>query len=292
MITQLIGHLPFWQIYGILLVAGSMFILVLSFPLYLPLYKWQPSKDTAARWKTILRYPSDETVNREIRWAFIGLSAGILNPALSTYLAHRKLNMMYSDISEHGYGWWATSFVLLFFYNEIFQYTWHRMCHTYPLLWNIHKVHHKFHNPSPISVISNHPLDLIVQASPLFVVPFLFPIHDLTLFLTYAIMNYGYGAYLHSGFDWPLETTSPHHWLLITNYHHVMHHAKSQFGKPLNTGFFLNIFDKLGGTFAGPEYFAKEGVACVCAHCRPKDAHLDALAASNAPPHAEHAHEE
>jgi len=86
-------------------------------------------------------------------------------------------------------------------------------------------------------------------------------------------MNYAYGAYLHSGFDFPTNSTSPHNKYFITNYHHVMHHARSHFGKPLNTGFVLSIFDKMFGTFAGPEYFAKDGQPCPCAECRPKDAH-------------------
>jgi len=68
---------------------------------------------------------------------------------------------------------------MLFFFNELYEYAWHRACHTYKPLWELHKIHHNFHNPSPISVISNHPLDLFVQASPLLVVPFIFPVSQL-----------------------------------------------------------------------------------------------------------------
>lgn len=218
MITTLIGHLPFWQIYCLLYLGGVFFILVLSLTLFFPLYRWESTREPASRWKTILRWPSDETIRREFKWAFIGLASGIINPTLSIWLSARGYNKMYSRIDEYGYGYWALSWVLLFFFTEIFEYFWHRACHVYPALWKLHKLHHQFHNPSPVSVISNNPLDIFVQASPLLVVPLLFPIHDSTLFLTFALVNYAYGAYLHSGFDWPTDATSPHSRWFITNW--------------------------------------------------------------------------
>jgi len=95
MITALIGHLPFWQIYGLLFSGGLVFVFILSVPLFLPLYKWQPTKGQVAPYKTLLRYPSDSTIRSEIYWAIIGLTAGVLCPAISTYLSFRGQNMMY-----------------------------------------------------------------------------------------------------------------------------------------------------------------------------------------------------
>jgi len=129
-------------------------------------------------------------------------------------------NKLYSNISDYGYAYWAASWVGLFLFNEVFQWYWHKLCHENKYLWQLHKIHHKFHNPSPISVISNHPLDIFVQSSPILTVPFLFPIHDTTLYLTFALVNYAYGAYLHAGFDWPYDICSPHHPYLITAWHH------------------------------------------------------------------------
>ena len=130
------------------------------------------------------------------------------------------MNKMYSNISDYGYGYWAVSWVALFLYNEVFQWYWHKCSHEYKFLWQFHKIHHKFHNPSPISVVSNHPVDIFMQSSPILVVPFLFPIHDATLYLTFALINYAYGAALHAGFDWPYAVTSPHNKWIVTPWHH------------------------------------------------------------------------
>ena len=89
MLAQLIGHLPFWQIYGILLVASLGFLFALSFLFYLPLYK-SALREPAFTWKTQLRWPSDATIRREIFWAVVGACFAVLNPAFAIWLQVRR----------------------------------------------------------------------------------------------------------------------------------------------------------------------------------------------------------
>ncbi|CAF1089303.1 unnamed protein product [Rotaria sordida] len=71
------------------------------------------------------------------------------------------------------------------------------MGHTIDMLWNVHKSHHQFYNPTPFAVIAEDYVDQIVGASPLVFIPALVPINMDLLFFQFAIFFYGYGVYLH-----------------------------------------------------------------------------------------------
>ena len=88
----------------------------------------------------------------------------------------------------------------------------------------------------------------------------LMPINMDLLFLTYGAFFYGYGVYLHWGYElrWP----DAHHPWINTSFQHYLHHARSTLMKPLHTGFFFKIWDKMAGSVyeAGPD-------ECLCARC-------------------------
>jgi lathosterol oxidase len=77
------------------------------------------------------------------------------------------------------------------------------------------------------------------------------------LFFTFAVFFYGYGVYLHWGYelDWP----DAHHPILNTSFQHYLHHAKSTLRRPYHTGFFFKIWDQLFGSVYEGE--------CFCAKC-------------------------
>ncbi|CAF0935087.1 unnamed protein product [Rotaria sordida] len=75
------------------------------------------------------------------------------------------------------------------------------MGHTIDMLWNVHKSHHQFYNPTPFAVIAEDYVDQIVGASPLVFIPALVPINMDLLFFQFAIFFYGYGVYLHWGHE-------------------------------------------------------------------------------------------
>jgi lathosterol oxidase len=89
------------------------------------------------------------------------------------------------------------------------------------------------------------------------VFPLVMPTNMDLLFFTFAVFFYGYGTYLHWGyeFDWP----DAHHPFLNTSFQHYLHDARSTLHKPLHTGFFFKFWDRIWGSVADGE--------CACAKC-------------------------
>lgn len=109
-------------------------------------------------------------------------------------------------------------------------------------------------------MIADDHVDQLIRSAPLLLLPMVMPINMDLLFLTYGAFFYGYGVYLHWGFElsWP----NAHHPWINTSFQHYVHHARSTLHKPLHTGFFFKIWDKLAkSTYdAGVE-------SCICASC-------------------------
>jgi Delta7-sterol 5-desaturase len=124
----------------------------------------------------------------------------------------------------------------------------------------VHRHHHKFYNPTPFAVIADELLDQFVRSLPLCVLPWMMPLDMDLLFGIFAIFFYGYGVYLHYGYESPM--LSAHQPMLNTSYHHYTHHAISAMGRPIYTGFFVKIWDHIFGS-TNPN-------ACSCVECRPR----------------------
>ena len=103
-----------------------------------------------------------------------------------------------------------------------------------------------------------------------FWIPFLFPILDVAMLGTFALMNFLYGAYLHAGFD-PPWMTSPHSRWFVSAWHHNEHHAGSL---DHNYGFFTSFMDLLMGTRLTPEDKVAKRPSYRCTECRNADSVL------------------
>jgi lathosterol oxidase len=144
--------------------------------------------------------------------------------------------------------------------SDLYEFAYHRLGHTRSFWWSQHRPHHAFSNPSPFSVIADDHLDQFIRSAPLLFIPMLMPINMDLLFLTYGAFFYGYGVYLHWGYElrWP----DAHHPWINTSFQHYLHHARSTLNKPYHTGFFFKAWDKMAGSVydAGP-------AECLCAKC-------------------------
>ena len=109
-------------------------------------------------------------------------------------------------------------------------------------------------------MIADDLLDQLIRSAPLLLIPLIMPINMDLLFLTYGAFFYGYGVYLHWGFE--LRYPDAHHPWINTSFQHYVHHARSTFEKPMHTGFFFKLWDqRMKSEYqAGPE-------TCLCAKC-------------------------
>ena len=219
-----------------LLMSGSCFYAYYMRPTF---SSWQ--------YKSNPKYPPPTMVRDEIIQMVKGLCSATLCPAASLYLARHGYSKGYCGITEeYGWGYLSVTFLLTWILSDFYEFFYHHLGHRFGTFWEQHKHHHVFYNPSPFAVIADEYIDQFARATPLVTLPLLLPINQDMLFAQYVIFFYGYGTYLHLGFELP--SIPADHWLLNTSYQHYLHHARSLKNKPYHTGFFFKIWDQLFGT--------------------------------------------
>jgi len=212
------------------------------------------------RYKSNVKYPPPEKVRDEIVLMLKGLGIANICPALTLYLMQHNMSKAYCGLGNYSWAYLIGSFLFSWLFSDFFEFFYHHLGHRIPYFWGIHKHHHQFANPSPFAVIADEYLDQFVRAAPLVIIPLMIPMNMDLLFLQYAVMFYAYGVYLHWGFE--AEYPDAHHPILNTAFQHYLHHAISVKNRPLHTGFFFKIWDRLFGTLYEGD--------CLCVKCEQK----------------------
>jgi len=232
-----------------LLMSGTLFLL----------YYWRPTFETWQH-KSNPEFPKPAMVRREVLQMLKGILPATLCPAIALHLVKYGWSHAYAGIGAHGVGYLIFTFFVVWIGSDLYEFVYHWLGHKYAILWKQHKHHHVFSNPSPFAVIADDYVDQLVRSAPLLFIPMLMPINMDLLFFTYGAFFYGYGVYLHWGYE--LSWLSAHQRFVNTSFQHYVHHARSTLHKPMHTGFFFKIWDQI----AGSEY--KAGAeSCLCSRC-------------------------
>jgi lathosterol oxidase len=199
-------------------------------------------------------------VRREVLQMLKGMYTATFCPALALHLVNAGWSKAYGGLGGHSVGYMVFTFFVVWIGSDFYEFAYHRLGHTIALCWKQHKGHHVFFNPSPFAVIADDHVDQLIRSAPLLFIPLILPVNMDLLFFTYGAFFYGYGVYLHWGFElsWP----DAHHPWINTAFQHYVHHARSTLNKPMHTGFFFKLWDQIAGSVyrAGPE-------ECLCAGC-------------------------
>lgn len=221
-------------------------------------------RPTFERWQRKVNpaYPPATMVRREVFQMLKGLLTATLCPALSLHLVDLGWSKAYGGLGGHGVGYLVFTFFVIWIVTDFYEFFYHRLGHTTRWGWREHKPHHVFFNPSPFAVIADDLLDQLVRSAPMLIFPLIMPINMDLLFLTFGAFFYGYGAYLHWGHEF--RFISAHNSWVNTSFQHYLHHARSTAGKPIHTGFFFKLWDKLFKST-----YPDEGVPskCLCSAC-------------------------
>ncbi len=271
MLFGIFDGMSFWTMWLALAAFGCTWYMLVCGGLYLVLHRSRQA-EKLQRWKTQTRPPSPAQVRGEVFDGLLSMSMVMCSVSLAFWCAQRCYGQMYSDPGEHGLLYIPLSIVFVFLTMEVFEWAFHWACHNNDLLWRIHKHHHRYSNPTAFGVMADQPIDMLIKASPILWMPFLFPVWDVALIGTFATMNFLYGIYLHAGFDFPFMV-SPHSRLLVTSWHHNEHHAGSM---QHNFGFFTGLLDVLFGTRFTPSDKAIKRPGHRCPECRNQEQPLAA----------------
>jgi len=161
-----------------------------------------------------------------------------------------RFTQVYVAINEFGLSYFFTSIVIMLLLHDTYFYWSHRAMH-HPKLFNLfHKVHHQSINPSPWAAFAFHPLEAIVEAGILVIIPFVMPVHPLAIALFLIIMMI-YNVYGHLGYElYPrgFSKSILGKWI-NTSVNHNQHHAHFKG----NYGLYFLWWDRLMGTIR-PDY--------------------------------------
>lgn len=226
------------------------------------LYYWRPTFEAWQR-KSNPEFPKPSMVRREVLQMLKGILTATLCPAAALHLVGVGWSHAYSGLGGRSLGYLVFSFFVVWIGSDLYEFLYHRLGHLKGFWWKQHKHHHVFFNPSPFAVIADDFVDQLIRSAPLLVIPLVMPINMDLLFFTYGAFFYGYGVYLHWGYE--VRGLGAHQPFINTSFQHYVHHARSTLNKPMHTGFFFKIWDQIAGSVyeAGPD-------TCLCASCSSK----------------------
>jgi sterol desaturase/sphingolipid hydroxylase (fatty acid hydroxylase superfamily) len=157
----------------------------------------------------------------------------------------KDFTLVYQEISEFGSAYLFISVVIIVLIHDTYFYWTHRAMH-HPKLYRLfHKVHHLSANPSPWAAFAFHPLEAVVEAGILIIVPFIMPVHPLAIAL-FLLAMMAYNVYGHLGFElYPkgFSRGTFGKWI-NTSVNHNQHHEHFKG----NYGLYFLFWDRLMGT--------------------------------------------
>jgi len=157
---------------------------------------------------------------------------------------------VYYKIADHGVAYLIVSVMLMIVVHDTYFYWTHWLMHKKFLFRIVHRVHHLSTNPSPWAAMAFHPLEAVIEAGVIVIIPFLFPVHPLAigLFLLFMMI---YNVYGHLGYELYPKGFSNNiigRWV-NTSVNHNMHHQHING----NYGLYFLFWDRWMGTLH-PEY--------------------------------------
>ena len=188
------------------------------------------------------RKPFYKDYIREIRHSIFSL---FLFTIISTILYKTKVlehTKLYYNIEDNGWVYYFLFIPFMFIIYDLYFYLTHLLMHNRKIFNLVHVTHHQSKYVSPLSALSMHPIEAIVNHGALVILFFLFPIHTSHVYI-WVSTTIAYTTYLHMGVEiypeWLLKTKIGKN--LYTSTEHSKHHTLFQG----NYGFYTLIWDKI-----------------------------------------------
>ncbi len=140
-------------------------------------------------------------------------------------------------------------FVEIVILADLGFYLAHRLFHSVPFLWEIHKVHHSIEQLDWLAAARVHPIDqILTKAASIF--PLLVLGFSEGALGAFGLIYFWHSHLLHSNVNLRL---GPLKWFIATPEYHRWHHADDQEAYDKNFAGQLSIIDKLFGTLYMPK---------------------------------------
>ena len=95
------------------------------------------------------------------------MGVGVLCPVFVIYASSRDIPGIHGycgDPNQIGiYGHFLQMLIIIGF-SDFVEYAYHWVGHRYTAMWDVHKHHHVFYNPSPFAVIADEWMDQFIRS--------------------------------------------------------------------------------------------------------------------------------
>ena len=145
--------------------------------------------------------------------------------------------------------WWPFAAIATVAIQSFAAYLTHRLFHSYPWLWRVHRVHH-FDTAVDVSTgLRHHPLELVLTLLIDSLVAILFGLLPLAL-MSYGITELMFALFSHADVKLPGKIDRTLRVFFVTPRIHAIHHSAYQPETDSNYGTVLTIWDRLFGTYS------------------------------------------
>ena len=128
------------------------------------------------------------------------------------------------------------------------SYWFHRLAHTLPLFWSVHRVHHSDTTMDSSTFFRGHPLEVLIFGTSSILACILFGI-DLPILGVYFVVVLPFQVAQHANIQLPDWTDKVFGKVFITPNIHKVHHDQNQYYTDSNFADIFVFWDKLFGTY-------------------------------------------
>ena len=179
---------------------------------------------------------------RDFWWSLGSTAIFAASGTVLIRLWQNGLTLIYSDIREYGWLYFALSLPIALFLHETYFYWTHRLLHLKPFYRWAHQAHHESRIPTAWTSFAFHPLEALIQAIILPVLVVCLPLHLFTFVFLLMIMSLT-GMLNHLGFELYPEFLEQKLGVISAK-HHQHHHRRYNF----NFGLYVTWWDRVMGT--------------------------------------------
>lgn len=211
--------------------------------IYLIFYVWLKKRFETLKIQP--KAPEQQQIFREMRFSFY---TALIFAAMATLMyIFRQFGYTkhYFEIETYGWGYFIFSIFFLVILHDTYFYWIHRLMHHPKLFRQLHFVHHQSFNPNPMTALSFHPLEALLEFGIVPLIVFIIPVHPLAL-LFLANWSLFFNLIGHLGYE-IFPTTFFSHWFwkwFNTSTYHNVHHLKGH----SNYGLYFTFWDRIMGT--------------------------------------------
>ena len=138
--------------------------------------------------------------------------------------------------------------VLAFLMLDLWIYGQHRLFHSVPLLWRLHRMHHTDMDLDVTSGLRFHPLELLLSLILKIVAVYALGAPPIAVIIFEIVLN-ATSMFNHSNLALPLKLDTALRLILVTPDMHRVHHSVRPLETDSNFGFNIPWWDRLFGTY-------------------------------------------